>query len=202
MINPIYQIQIDDLTIRCAEIADAQAQKEAVESSIAHLKTFMTWIAFEPQTLEQRAERLKQWRADYLKDKDYAVVVFNGKKLVACAGLHNRLGNYALEIGYWVRADEVKKGIATKVSLALTMLAFDYIKVNRVEIHYNIANSISAKVAQKLNFQAFENIVLDDNTIHGRTFISKEMFEKQLPQYQKMYKKIQFFTKEEMAIVD
>lgn len=196
MNNPIYKIKIDDLVIRCAEHNDAKAQKEAIDSSIEHLYEFMVWSHHEPESIEKKQERLKRWRSDYLENRDYAVVVFRENKFICGAGLHSRLGRNALEIGYWVRADEINKGIATKVSLALTKLALEYIKVDEVEICHDIKNIASAKVPLKLKYQRQENYIdKNDGVENGRWMMNLSIFNEHKKHYESFYENIEFFEK-------
>ncbi len=41
------------------------------------------------------------------------------------AGLHTRRGPQIREIGYWVRADSLRRGLATESTAALIRVAFD-----------------------------------------------------------------------------
>ena len=142
MINKVYKIEIDDLTIRCYEKDDVLKLKEAIDVSMDHLHRFMLWSHHEPESIESKTERTLGWRKDFLKNIDYVYGVFRGEKLVASTGLHTNFDDKALEIGYWVRADETRKGIATKLSCALTIAAMEIIKVDRVEIRYEIENRL------------------------------------------------------------
>lgn len=192
MNNPIYKIEIDELTIRCAEVSDATAQKEAIDVSLDHLHEYMPWSHHEPEALHKKEERLELWRKDYLENRDYTVVVFKAKKLVACAGLHTRLAAGTLEIGYWVRADEINKGVATKVSLALTTMALRYIKVNYVEIRHHYKNIASSKVPQKLKFKRLENYI-EDNIENGRRIIDQVLFKENEAYYKSLFKEMKFY---------
>mgnify|MGYP001947141939 CR=1 FL=1 len=58
----------------------------------------------------------------------------------------------ALEIGYWIQADEINQGLATEVAAALTRVAFEVEQVNRVEIRCDPANVRSPAVPRKLGF--------------------------------------------------
>ena len=66
--------------------------------------------------------------------------------------LHRRLTGNALEIGYWIRADLINRGLATEIAAALTKVAFSVNKVDRVEIHCDPANVRSAAIPRKLGF--------------------------------------------------
>ena len=118
-----------------------------------HLYEFMPWSHNEPETVEKKQSRLDVWLEEYLNNKDYPVLVYKDKKQIAGAGLHNRLNRNALEIDYWVRADEINKGIATKLSLALTIVALQFIKVDAVEIRHDIKNVVSSKIPLKLKYK-------------------------------------------------
>lgn len=193
MINQVYRIEIDDLTIRCYEKDDVLKLKEAIDVSMDHLYRFMLWSHHEPESIESKTERTLGWRKDFLKNIDYVYGVFRGEKLVASTGLHTNFDDKALEIGYWVRADETRKGIATKLSCALTIAAMEIIKVDRVEIRYEIENSHSAKVPQKLKFQRKENYIDETTGENGRYIIEKDLFAKNREFYKTIYNKLSLF---------
>ena len=67
-------------------------------------------------------------------------------------GLHTRLGENELEIGYWIHKDFIKQGLATESTAALIKVAFEIIKIHRIEIHCDPANIASASVPRKLGF--------------------------------------------------
>lgn len=196
MKNSVYKIEIDDITIRCAEVGDAKAQKEAVDSSLEHLHEFMIWSHHEPESIEKKEERLKSWRKEYLKNEDFPVVVYRRDKFIAGAGLHTRLGDDVLEIGYWVRADELRKSVATKLSAALTLVAMDYIKVSQVEIRHNINNIYSSKVPLKLGYQRKENYMADD-VENGRWIMNQELFSRTRENFKQFYSEIRFYDIDE-----
>ncbi len=97
----------------CAE-GDARALNEAVEQSREHLLPWMPWAARPPMTLEERLELLATWVADE-RDTYLGVFAPDGR-FVAGAGTHDRNGPDEIEIGYWVRADSVRRGLATQIS--------------------------------------------------------------------------------------
>jgi RimJ/RimL family protein N-acetyltransferase len=194
MKNPVFKIQIDDITIRCAEVSDVKAQKEAIECSLEHLHEFMPWSHHEPEPIIKKEERLTRWKNDYLENKDYAFVIFRNKKLIACAGLHTRLGDNALEIGYWVRADEINKNVATKVSLALSYVALNFIKVERVEIRHDIKNLASSKIPLKLKYKRLENYIDSiDHSENGRWIINKSLLEENKFYLESLFEDISFY---------
>jgi RimJ/RimL family protein N-acetyltransferase len=152
--GPAYRILTPRLVIRCYQPQDAAKLKEAVDSSLEHLRRWLPWAANEPEPLERKLERIRRWRGDFDLGLDFIYGVFDlaEARVLGGTGLHNRVGPDAREIGYWVRADSIGKGIATEFSAALTRVAFEVDKVARVEIHVVVGNAASAAVPRKLGY--------------------------------------------------
>jgi RimJ/RimL family protein N-acetyltransferase len=68
-------------------------------------------------------------------------------------GLHPRIGEAGLEIGYWIHRDYVNRGLVTESTAALIKVAFEIVHVHRIEIHCNPANLASAAIPRKLGFK-------------------------------------------------
>ncbi len=152
--GPAYRIQTRRLVIRCYNPGDAALFKEAIDSSLEHLRPWMPWAHDEPQELAKKVERLRRFRGNFDLDQDFIYGIFNPDetKLLGGTGLHTRLGAGAREIGYWIRADHINQGFATESSAALTRVAFEIEHVHRVEIHCDPRNLRSAAVPRKLGF--------------------------------------------------
>ena len=56
MKNDVQKIQVDDLTIRCFKEQDAPLLKEAIDSSLEHLRTYMDWAFSEPKPLQTKID--------------------------------------------------------------------------------------------------------------------------------------------------
>ncbi len=114
----------------------------------------MPWAKNEPTTLEEKAALMRNWRAEFDLDTDYTYGIFSPdeKEVWGGTGLHRRLAGNALEIGYWIRADLINRGLATEITAALTKAAFAVNKVDRVEIHCDPTNVRSAAIPRKLGF--------------------------------------------------
>ena len=131
--------------------ADALALNEAVEQSRQHLLPWMPWASQPPMTLEERPELLATWIAD---ERDTYLGVFDpGGRVVAGVGMHDRNGPDEIEIGYWVRADSVRQGLATRISQELTTFVFAHAPtISRVLIKHDVANVASGRVPARLGF--------------------------------------------------
>jgi len=152
--NPAYRIETKRLILRCYNPSDAQMLANSVTESVEHLKPWMPWAHNEPQGIEAREERLRNYRGMFDLQRDYVYGIFNREetRLLGGTGLHTRLGESQLEIGYWVHKDFVRQGLVTESTAALIKVAFEIIHVHRIEIHCDPGNLASAAVPRKLGF--------------------------------------------------
>lgn len=74
-------------------------------------------------------------------------------ELVGASGLIARYGPGGLEIGYWVHAAWIRRGIATEMAAALTRVAFEVGSVPFIEIRCSANNAGSAGVPRKLGYR-------------------------------------------------
>ena len=195
MINPVYKILVDDIAIRSYEAGkeDAFRLKEAVDSSLKHLHKYMQWSHADPEPIANKIKLIEGFRKDFLENKDFTYPVFRGEKLIASTGLHTSFEDNALEIGYWVRADETKKGLATKFVSALIVASFEKIGVDRLEIHYEIDNTISAKIPKKLKFEQKENYIHKTLGENARWILKKDDYQKNKSFYFGFFESISFY---------
>ena len=151
---PPYLIRTDRLTIRCWEPRDAPRLKEALDTSLEHLRPWMPWVAHEPTSLEAKVDLLRRFRGrfDLGEDFVYGILARDESEVVGGSGLHTRIGTGALEIGYWIRASRIGRGFAREAAAALTKVAFGVCGVDRVEIHVDPANDASLRVPRVLGF--------------------------------------------------
>ena len=86
--------------------------------------------------------------------QDYVYGIFNPEetRLLGGTGLHTRLGESELEIGYWIDKDHVNQGLVTESTSALIKVAFEIVHVHRLEIHCDPGNVASAAIPRKLGF--------------------------------------------------
>src|SRR6185437_3537298 len=143
--EPPRRVVTERLLLRPYEARDALLLKEAVDTSLEHLRTFMdwAWAAPEPEAVLRR--RLRDFRRLFDRGDDWIYGLFtrDGSELIGGGGLHRRVGFEALEIGYWIRASRLRQGLATEAAGALTRVAFECCGVIRTEIHVDPANAPS-----------------------------------------------------------
>jgi len=152
--EPPYAIRTQRLLIRCWEPTDVEGIRDAIGSSLEHLRPWMPWAAEEPRSVEDQVALLRTFRGHFDLGQDYVYGIFtpDGSKVVGGTGLHTRVGDGALEIGYWIRASRIGEGFATEVSAALTRIALEHCGVDRVEIRIDPENERSAAIPRKLGY--------------------------------------------------
>jgi ribosomal-protein-serine acetyltransferase len=146
------RIERDGVLLRRWLVSDAEAQHEAIAESAEHLRPWMAWMAEEPQTIEQRRAMLAKWEREWRTGGDVYLGVFVEGKIAGSCGLHRRRGPGVLEIGYWVHAAFVRRGLSTTVARLLTDAAFSVPEINRVEIHHDKANRASSGIPRRLGY--------------------------------------------------
>ena len=141
--------------IRCWEPRDALLLKEAVDSSLEHLRPWMPWAHDEPQSLDEKVALLRLFRGNFDLGEDFVYGVFSVDESEALGGtgLHPRSGEGALEIGYWVRAGSAGRGLGTTVAAALTKVGIERGGVERIEIRVDPANEVSCRIPRRLGFR-------------------------------------------------
>jgi RimJ/RimL family protein N-acetyltransferase len=149
-----YRIETERLVVRCYEPRDAPLLKEAIDSSLDHLRPWMPWAYKEPQTLEEKLDLIKHFRANFDSGDNFTCGIFNADEteVLGGTGLHPRIGPGGLEIGYWIRASATRKGFVTESSTALTRVGFEICDADRIEIRIEPGNEASAGVPRKLGF--------------------------------------------------
>ena len=152
--SPPYRIETARSVVRCYNPEDSALLTEAINENLEHLRPWMPWALDEPESVEKKAQRLREYRGKFDLDEEYLFGIFSQDEtqFIGSTGLHTRIGPGALEIGYWVASSHVNRGLATEVIAALVKVAFEICKVERIEIRCDPKNEASARIPQKLGF--------------------------------------------------
>ena len=142
------------LVIRCWDPDDAPLAKEAIDSSLDHLREWMPWAQAEPTTLAEKRSLLESFARMFARGEDAVYGIFDRdeRRVVGGTGLHPRLTGDAREIGYWIRADATGRGCATESTAALTRVGFEVDGLEWMEIHCDPRNVRSAAIPRRLGY--------------------------------------------------
>ncbi len=149
-----YRIETERLVIRCYEPRDAALTKDAIDSSLDHLRAWMPWVEHEPQTLEEKTALLKSFRAHFDAGENFTMGIFSAdeSEQLGGSGLHPRVEPGGLEIGYFIRASATRQGYVTESTAALTRVGFEICEADRIEIRIDPDNEASMGIPRKLGF--------------------------------------------------
>jgi RimJ/RimL family protein N-acetyltransferase len=161
-VAPPYRIETERLVLRCWEPRDAPLLKDAVDSSLEHLRAWMPWAHDDPQPLEAKVELLRGFRGRFDLGQDFIYGIFSPdeSEAIGGSGFHTRQGEGIFEIGYWIRASRAGQGLGTEATAALTRVGFELCEIPRIEIRADPANAASLAIPRKLAF-------VEEGTLRG-----------------------------------
>ncbi len=150
--RPPATLALGAITLTRWRSSDLEPLFAAVTRSIEHLRP---WLAF-------AGEHSRDSIARFLADSDsgwergehfrYAIRDRDGT-IAGSIALMARIGPNGREIGYWVGARHVHRGIATLAAAALTERGLALAGVEHIEIHHDEANLASAAIPARLGFR-------------------------------------------------
>lgn len=151
---------IDELVVREYTMDDLGLLDDAIVTNRLYLLPWVgDWIKAEPIGLEERERRLQEWVARYPeKGADQPIGIFCAGQLVGGTGLHDRNEPSDVEVGYWIDETWQGRGIASRVTTALTDLALRTDGVERVLIKHRVENIRSQRIPEKLGFVRIPNL--------------------------------------------
>ena len=147
-------LHVGEYIVRKYKRSDAEALVTAVTESCEHLRPWMPWIKFEPQSVNQREELIRSWNQAWEDRTEFVMGIFLDDRIVGGTGIHLRGPVNTVDIGYWVHIGYTGRGIASQVSDALTLEAFRlWPEIDAVVIVHDEANTASGKVPARLGFE-------------------------------------------------
>jgi RimJ/RimL family protein N-acetyltransferase len=150
MTSPPDTLSRGQVSLRRWRPDDAVALLAAVIESQGDLRPWLPWA--DRYDEDRAAEFVSDCEAQWASGDAFIYAIIVDDHIVGSAGLHNRAGDGALEIGYWVHSDWTGRGIATDATAALTDAALALPGIDRVEIHHDAANTASGRIPAKLGY--------------------------------------------------
>ncbi|TYS91509.1 GNAT family N-acetyltransferase [Rossellomorea aquimaris] len=143
----------DELELRLLDIQDAERIHELTDQSRSYLREWLPWVDYS-KTVEDSTEFIKATRLGFANNKSLTTGIIYQNEIVGVAGF-NVLdwANKVAYIGYWLGEGYQGKGIMTTVAKGLTTYAFDYYKMNKVEITAAEFNHRSRAIPERLGFK-------------------------------------------------
>jgi RimJ/RimL family protein N-acetyltransferase len=157
-----HEILTPRLSLRAPRIGDGPQVYEAVGESLSELRSFLSalpWVAG-----EQSAANSEAWcrnsASNFIARRDMPFLIFErgSGRLLAVTGLHRM--EWAVpkaDVGYWCRTSAARQGVVSEAVDALVRVAFDTLRMERLEIITDERNVASRRVAERCGFE-FEGI--------------------------------------------
>jgi ribosomal-protein-serine acetyltransferase len=139
---------------------DLQPKLDAILSSLDELTSWMPWATgYDP---EVGADFLTRSHEEWEARTTFGYAIRSrDDRIVGGLGMHARLGVGGLEIGYWVRSDATRRGLATRASALATAAALALDDVTYVEIRHDRANERSGRIPARLGYRHVETVERD-----------------------------------------
>lgn len=134
--------------------ADAPDARDAIAESVDTLRPWVPWAPATGPTLAEAEALVALWIRQRAVGENliYAIRRRDDGTLVGATGFHDRVGPGRIEVGYWIRRSEERRGYATEAAGALVRLALGAEGFKEVVMHIHPANHGSRRVPEKLGF--------------------------------------------------
>jgi ribosomal-protein-serine acetyltransferase len=142
-----------DIEVRRWVSSDAAALNAAVDDTRKHLQPWMPWASDPPMSLLEREAQIELWSAEWAAGGDCTYGILMAGQVAGGSGLHRRLGEGGLEIGYWLHHAFTGRGVMTVAVRLITDTAFSMPDIGRVEIHHDRANVRSGAIPRRLGYR-------------------------------------------------
>ena len=126
---------------------------EVANRERTHLRKFLDWVDH-VQSIEDEVNFLKEIQCLEAENKTRLYFIYEAHDLVGAVDLHkiDTLNNQG-EVGYWLSQHVTGKGVMTKAVKLICAIAFNELKLNRLEIRAQKENKASQRVAEKAGFR-------------------------------------------------
>jgi ribosomal-protein-serine acetyltransferase len=162
-----------DITLQEAQVSDAAALYQLIDSGRLYLREWLPFIDFSQSAADTELYLRSVTTPGNLQDQVYTIR-FQGKVAGIIGYKTIDRVNSKLEIGYWLGEGFQKKGIMIRSCTALIAQAFGQMRMNRIQIKVGVGNSKSNRIPQQLGFK-LEGIERDGEWLQGR-FIDLKVY--------------------------
>ncbi len=155
--------------LRFPESDDLDAVYEAVRETIDELHRWMPWCHRDYSLADAAAWIAAQDEGRQSGMSYEFLIVGEQQRILGCCGLNQiNAGRRIANLGYWVRASEGRRGVATRATREVAEWAFANTELERLEIVAAVENGASQRVAIKAG-------ALREGVLRSRLFVHGEI---------------------------
>jgi RimJ/RimL family protein N-acetyltransferase len=170
LINIAAELTTPRLVLRVPRAGDGPVVNAAVVESIAELAPWMPWANPTPK-VEDTEVWCREAAAKFLRREQLHFSIYRNDDPARClgnCGLHHVDWDVPLaEVGYWVRTPHTGQGLASEAVEALSQLAFETMRLQRLQLRCDVNNRRSAAVARRCGFELEGTMRCDSRGVGG-----------------------------------
>jgi ribosomal-protein-serine acetyltransferase len=148
-----------EITIRAyapgIELAVLEAARESIKEIGPVMRTWRDGATYEAAA-RHVAESIHAWQSGAWYD--FAITRAGSSSFLGRVGLDQLSPDGAANVGYWVRTDQTRQGIATAAVRLIARFGFEDLGLRRLELHIAVDNVASRRVAEKVG-ATFEGVL-------------------------------------------
>lgn len=136
--------------MRSYHVNDAPALFAAVNSSRAHLGQWLEWVGHTTK-VEHSLRYIEDAVHNAQMQQSLSLGIFYDRQIIGGVGMHQ--WNHTVkkaQIGYWIIKEYEGRGIIVDCLQHFAQFLFEKAGLNKIEIHFSVANTRSGKVAERL----------------------------------------------------
>lgn len=169
----LYEIE-PGLALKPLEFRDVEPLFTLINESREHLRSYLAFVDL-TKGIEDTKDFVEQTIRDNADRKSFVTVILVDDRTAGLVGFNQiNWTNKHAELGYWLGASFVRKGVMTKSVRVLVDHAFERLGLNRVEIRAATGNQASRGVAEKLGF-VHEGTIREKEWVNDR-FVDHEIY--------------------------
>jgi ribosomal-protein-serine acetyltransferase len=162
-------LDTERLVLAPIEISDAADLWAAVEGSRAHLEKWLPWVPF-------NTDLDASWRYcdasatdwDHTRALRFSIRERKTRSFLGVVGLESLAHLHkSADLGYWLRAEGVRRGFMTEAARATVAWAFRKLEAHRIRVAAATGNTASLGVIRRLGFR-FEGTAREAEWCQGR----------------------------------
>ncbi len=144
--------------LRRARTGDAESLVEAVLDSMTELRQFMDWSHdSDSLTIAAQQERLRAIEDHWSAGEEFIWHIFreidSEWRFAGTIGVRPRCPNpKGMDVGFWIRTEAAGQGLCTRACQMVTVVAFQDIHLERLQVGCDEANGASRRVIEKVGF--------------------------------------------------
>lgn len=160
----------EDIKLRLLFLKDTEEVHNLTIDSKDYLRKWMGWVDNNVKDINNTKDFIKNSLNNFINSDGYpeAIGIIYKNKIIGVIGFNHvdKRNKYAI-IGYWLGEKFQGKGIMTKTTKTLINIAFNELKLNRIEIRVASENIKSRKIPERLGFQK-EGEIRETEYLYGK----------------------------------